>query len=121
MSVCSVMVDGPLSDETLKRLNETRVDVDSLATCVVLALMKSGGQENAENDVYWHTREASVQVARMRGFKITSLVRKVEEFRGKLVFSVITKQNPAILKGAVADVWPYVAHPSLILEEVMDG
>ncbi len=79
-----------------------------LACCVTRAQSVSGRQIGADNDVYWHTREVCVDIARSRGMSISA------------IFAANMLSDREILDRSRV-FWPRVAHPDVLAREVMES
>ncbi len=83
-----------------------------LACCVPRAQSVSGLQIGSDNDVYWHTREACLVIARSYGFLTTEFVRAI--------FAANMLSDREILDRSRV-FWPRVAHPDVLAREVMES
>lgn len=84
--------------------------LDILACCVEKARLESGYSEKPDNDVYWHTREACLEVAKRHGKSIREYVKSIYKFA--------REEYPDSLWSEAKEIWPEVAHPSLIVRDV---
>lgn len=76
-----------------------------LACCVPRAQSASGRQAAPDNDVYWHTREACVAMARSNGFLTQEIVRAI---------SHANCLNDDEIRERSSQFWPQVAHPLIL-------
>jgi hypothetical protein len=86
--------------------------VVDLACCCPRALTASGRQVVPGNDVYWHTREACLKIARFHGLTTPEFVRAISA-ANLLPIKEIWERS--------ASFWPSVAHPDVLAREVMES
>jgi hypothetical protein len=86
--------------------------IAALACCILRAENASGAPVDTRNGIYWHTREACLPIARKHGIPWTDVLREAEG-TWHLSRSVIRKRSSPF--------WVDVAHPGLIVREVMES
>lgn len=85
-----------------------------LGLCVAFAHRASRrGDVMPDNDVYWHTREACGFISSL-SCGTARFVRAVSS-----TYLVDTESDP--LFRVCSSLWPHVAHPDVLLREVMDS
>lgn len=84
---------------------------ESLAACIERARLLSPGL-GPENDVYWHTRERAAEIARERGVRIPDLIHHA---------TYRVNYPEAEIRRLSAPFWDDVAHPFLIVREVLES
>lgn len=98
-------------------LDTLSIDVDTLAKCVLRAQAIAGGKDTF-NEIYWHTREKSVEIMMFNGLPIGRLINRVESLEHWiLVFKV---ENLEFGNKETEPYWSDVAHPTLLIQEVME-
>lgn len=83
-----------------------------LACCCPRAQAVSGRQVEPDNDIYWHTREACLQIARDNGLMTAVFIRAVAA-ANLLPDKEIRERSSSF--------WPRVAHPDVLAREVMES
>ncbi len=85
-----------------------------LGLCVAFAHRASGRDDvQPDNDVYWHTREACGA--------ISSLTCGIGRFVRAVSNTYLTGSEPDSVLRICSCLWPHVAHPDVLLSEVMDS
>jgi hypothetical protein len=87
-----------------------------IACCIERARLESTDNglswPSPENEIYWHTREAAAIFGRKLGVSVPALVHALSE-----VSSIYTKRSIYLLSEPY---WPDLAHPLLVVKEVME-
>lgn len=84
----------------------------SLGFCLIRArIMSRMDILRSDNDIYWHTRERCSTMARERGVAWPAVLRA--EQRNVASDSVVRRESEPF--------WPDVAHPDLLVREVMES
>lgn len=104
-------------------------DALALACCIERARRLADGDESPSSDVYWHTREAAVRVAVELGLPITSVISLLPNVQGLTSTAgprAITMSGREIrLNRSLVDdsarFWADVAHPDVLVQEVMEA
>lgn len=87
-----------------------------LGACVSRALKASGKSDiGPENDVYWHTREACVELGLRSGIGVAAVVEAIRDVERDELWS--EDSIPAV----PAEVWAEVAHPDVLAREVLEA
>jgi hypothetical protein len=84
-----------------------------IACCIERARLESGFIGNwpdPDVEIYWYTREASVDFSRKLGVRYFQVVLELQKIR-QLLDVEIYKLSELF--------WPQLAHPDLIIKEVM--
>lgn len=88
--------------------------LECLVACVKKAYELSGYDSSPDSDIYWHTRELCVGVALENGVRISIFIECVNKYDHDYE-RVITRND------LWTRIWPVVAHPSMIIKDVMDS
>lgn len=82
-----------------------------LAACIKRAEREAGGCSDSDNDFYWHTREAAVEVFRKRGGGTADLIGTAQRI------SEMTEDLDALTE----PMWPEVMHPEWLCRDVLES
>lgn len=88
--------------------------IHELAECIARAYVASGGKTDNGSDIYWHTRESVMGIARVFGIKIQEIISYYNT-----QFGWVDIRQPNFL--ASNPYWPDTAHPDLIVRDVHDS
>lgn len=81
-----------------------------LAECIARAYVVSKGNTGYDSDIYWHTRERVMEVAREHSIRTPEVISHfTRAFRWVYVNTEFKDDNPF---------WPLTMHPDLLIEEV---
>lgn len=101
-----------------------------LACCIERARRLADGDQSSTSEVYWHTREAVMAQAGRLGIPVQEVLRAVSALtyqenitRGPRHRTVSgrTINMPQELVSLSEPMWADVAHPSVLVEEVMSS
>lgn len=87
--------------------------MNHLAECIARAYMLSGCRTDYNSDIYWHTRERVMEIARSYGIKTQQVLERYkQQFRWIDPTTEFGDNNPF---------WYSTMHPDLLVKEVHDS
>ncbi len=108
----------------MKDKSPESLKVRALACCLKRASLAAGGDESPASDVYWHTREAIGEICRRERLFFPNVLRMerdssfAEYSPGPMGWRFVLSENFRYFSEMY---WDEVAHPSLLVEDVMSS